>query len=173
MIRRPPRSTLFPYTTLFRSPYLHRSDGRGKSRSRPATEAAECAVLDSGKAVHAVSEPRRNARPRRRAHERWRAADADDRAHPDGKSVAGAARRAVGGIVAKNRRADGRRDPGDEEGGRQHRRLRTESALRATDFRSRLYHRARQDLFRRHDERTRRAPGYPRRASVAVTGAGQ
>src|SRR5256714_15658124 len=23
MIRRPPRSTLFPYTTLFRSPYLH------------------------------------------------------------------------------------------------------------------------------------------------------
>src|SRR5690348_17668309 len=24
MIRRPPRSTLFPYTTLFRSPVLHR-----------------------------------------------------------------------------------------------------------------------------------------------------
>src|SRR3712207_7936144 len=24
MIRRPPRSTLFPYTTLFRSPYLRR-----------------------------------------------------------------------------------------------------------------------------------------------------
>src|SRR3712207_7961049 len=23
MIRRPPRSTLFPYTTLFRSPFLH------------------------------------------------------------------------------------------------------------------------------------------------------
>src|SRR6266516_5756366 len=37
MIRRPPRSTLFPYTTLFRSP-------RGKSRScawsRPATPAS-------------------------------------------------------------------------------------------------------------------------------------
>src|SRR3712207_4981124 len=32
MIRRPPRSTLFPYTTLFRS---HRSPGR--SRARPAT----------------------------------------------------------------------------------------------------------------------------------------
>src|SRR2546430_12486611 len=29
MIRRPPRSTLFPYTTLFRSPF----DGRGKPRS--------------------------------------------------------------------------------------------------------------------------------------------
>src|SRR2546426_11975410 len=29
MIRRPPRSTLFPYTTLFRSP-LHRSTGDGE-----------------------------------------------------------------------------------------------------------------------------------------------
>src|SRR5260370_6261165 len=31
MIRRPPRSTLFPYTTLFRSPLVlgeHRADGR-------------------------------------------------------------------------------------------------------------------------------------------------
>src|SRR2546423_2966992 len=27
MIRRPPRSTLFPYTTLFRSPFLHRLGG--------------------------------------------------------------------------------------------------------------------------------------------------
>src|SRR2546430_5202250 len=30
MIRRPPRSTLFPYTTLFRSPY----DGAGAKRKR-------------------------------------------------------------------------------------------------------------------------------------------
>src|SRR2546430_7249327 len=30
MIRRPPRSTLFPYTTLFRSP-----EGRGRSRRGP------------------------------------------------------------------------------------------------------------------------------------------
>src|SRR3712207_8436554 len=30
MIRRPPRSTLFPYTTLFRSPHLGRE--RGSSR---------------------------------------------------------------------------------------------------------------------------------------------
>src|SRR2546430_13703303 len=29
MIRRPPRSTLFPYTTLFRSPGDHRSLGAG------------------------------------------------------------------------------------------------------------------------------------------------
>src|SRR3712207_6861141 len=28
MIRRPPRSTLFPYTTLFRSERLHRADHR-------------------------------------------------------------------------------------------------------------------------------------------------
>ena len=33
MIRRPPRSTLFPYTTLFRSPRDHRS-GRGRLRRR-------------------------------------------------------------------------------------------------------------------------------------------
>src|SRR5947208_4478164 len=32
MIRRPPRSTLFPYTTLFRS---HRGSERGRSRWRP------------------------------------------------------------------------------------------------------------------------------------------
>src|SRR3712207_2250248 len=40
MIRRPPRSTLFPYTTLFRSIRLHRSDDRrrasgGMRRRRP------------------------------------------------------------------------------------------------------------------------------------------
>src|SRR5260370_7662768 len=29
MIRRPPRSTLFPYTTLFRSPSTEAKDGRG------------------------------------------------------------------------------------------------------------------------------------------------
>src|SRR5256885_12726027 len=32
MIRRPPRSTLFPYTTLFRSEALHRLVGRGGRR---------------------------------------------------------------------------------------------------------------------------------------------
>src|SRR3712207_7369865 len=33
MIRRPPRSTLFPYTTLFRSPIWRRSIARGGLRS--------------------------------------------------------------------------------------------------------------------------------------------
>src|SRR5438477_4272693 len=39
MIRRPPRSTLFPYTTLFRSQILDRIgnlvDRRGKTRQQP------------------------------------------------------------------------------------------------------------------------------------------
>src|SRR3989442_11215590 len=45
MIRRPPRSTLFPYTTLFRSLSMHRADastpepvyGRASSSSIPCT----------------------------------------------------------------------------------------------------------------------------------------
>src|SRR2546422_8496034 len=32
MIRRPPRSTLFPYTTLFRSPCTAQGGGRGMTR---------------------------------------------------------------------------------------------------------------------------------------------
>src|SRR5206468_6934461 len=35
MIRRPPRSTLFPYTTLFRSPSHHRFGSRRGVESRP------------------------------------------------------------------------------------------------------------------------------------------
>src|ERR1041385_6155854 len=35
MIRRPPRSTLFPYTTLFRSVAAAGQPGRGQSRLRP------------------------------------------------------------------------------------------------------------------------------------------
>src|SRR2546427_1650485 len=40
MIRRPPRSTLFPYTTLFRSPEADRDDGR-----RPEIEDDDARVL--------------------------------------------------------------------------------------------------------------------------------
>src|SRR6185436_20429697 len=36
MIRRPPRSTLFPYTTLFRSFAWHGPGVRGHHRTRPA-----------------------------------------------------------------------------------------------------------------------------------------
>src|SRR2546430_13547740 len=35
MIRRPPRSTLFPYTTLFRSDLLRRVPGAGPQPRRP------------------------------------------------------------------------------------------------------------------------------------------
>src|SRR3712207_7558850 len=35
MIRRPPRSTLFPYTTLFRSVGPRRGDGRRRGRGAP------------------------------------------------------------------------------------------------------------------------------------------
>src|SRR3712207_8610583 len=35
MIRRPPRSTLFPYTTLFRSRYLAGADRQPRAADRP------------------------------------------------------------------------------------------------------------------------------------------
>src|SRR2546422_3025071 len=38
MIRRPPRSTLFPYTTLFRSQDDHRLDRRGQRRPHDLRE---------------------------------------------------------------------------------------------------------------------------------------
>src|SRR5947199_6147257 len=44
MIRRPPRSTLFPYTTLFRSPHIILRDDQGipdVDRAIPADVAAE------------------------------------------------------------------------------------------------------------------------------------
>src|SRR3989442_14761941 len=48
MIRRPPRSTLFPYTTLFRSPDSHLSRERGGARgaTRAGTgEGGDSAVM--------------------------------------------------------------------------------------------------------------------------------
>src|SRR3712207_9583957 len=47
MIRRPPRSTLFPYTTLFRSLGKVVADGRSREAARQALVAAldDCAVL--------------------------------------------------------------------------------------------------------------------------------
>src|SRR5260370_27566087 len=43
MIRRPPRSTLFPYTTLFRSTTWPRSTSRpSASYSRPCSGSAKC-----------------------------------------------------------------------------------------------------------------------------------
>src|SRR5437899_5536468 len=42
MIRRPPRSTLFPYTTLFRSPETTRRIARGRSVWGAKTENNNC-----------------------------------------------------------------------------------------------------------------------------------
>src|SRR2546422_3667544 len=47
MIRRPPRSTLFPYTTLFRSPIVHIGQRVGKSQvlaDGPCTDKGELAL---------------------------------------------------------------------------------------------------------------------------------
>src|SRR3712207_7890131 len=57
MIRRPPRSTLFPYTTLFRSPAPDRADDGAGQGARPALHRAGRDALD--RAVPAG--PRRNA----------------------------------------------------------------------------------------------------------------
>src|SRR5215211_8246440 len=49
MIRRPPRSTLFPYTTLFRSPAVARAPSRPRSpprRSRRAARASPAPLRD-------------------------------------------------------------------------------------------------------------------------------
>src|SRR5688572_32522098 len=42
MIRRPPRSTLFPYTTLFRSLTVPRAAREGSSRSSPVHPVRHC-----------------------------------------------------------------------------------------------------------------------------------
>src|SRR5258708_10576941 len=42
MIRRPPRSTLFPYTTLFRSPGRKKIPGQDKSRPDPPVLSSRC-----------------------------------------------------------------------------------------------------------------------------------
>src|SRR5260221_4611636 len=56
MIRRPPRSTLFPYTTLFRSPREEQSRARGHPADRAAHDlgrlAAVCAVDIAGRQEH-------------------------------------------------------------------------------------------------------------------------
>src|SRR3712207_8017415 len=62
MIRRPPRSTLFPYTTLFRSPALARThngrgvvylDGPGGSQvARPAIDAVSRYMNRGGANLH-------------------------------------------------------------------------------------------------------------------------
>src|SRR5260370_27096507 len=69
MIRRPPRSTLFPYTTLFRSlcPAELRAGGSLPVRLEPRGRPAEWRDGDrEGRPCSALSQPRHSAgRPRR------------------------------------------------------------------------------------------------------------
>src|SRR3712207_7510705 len=64
MIRRPPRSTLFPYTTLFRSQVLPKLDGGEHGRFAPDTYEAEIELKsavseNAGEAVAHLAELRR------------------------------------------------------------------------------------------------------------------
>src|SRR5688572_31951786 len=52
MVRRPPRSTLFPYTTLFRSPVFERPWGKVTAgNSSQITDGASWVILASEEAV--------------------------------------------------------------------------------------------------------------------------
>src|SRR5258708_23269438 len=59
MIRRPPRSTLFPYTTLFRSPPLAVKTGaarHARGRERPVTRTAMIGNLQACRSEEHTSE---------------------------------------------------------------------------------------------------------------------
>src|SRR5690348_17865781 len=67
MIRRPPRSTLFPYTTLFRS---HRTAGESRSRAAASSTRSASTATTSGSSrqVHTLR-GRRTASASRRSEE--------------------------------------------------------------------------------------------------------
>src|SRR3989454_1269046 len=70
MIRRPPRSTLFPYTTLFRSIAAAVSDviaeARRQSPLREAVEEGEAVTYSTETGVEAEAEGDRKKKPARR-----------------------------------------------------------------------------------------------------------
>src|SRR5688572_31600318 len=53
MIRRPPRSTLFPYTTLFRSPRI-----RARRRDDHTTDCSQCEVSERSRNARVPSDAR-------------------------------------------------------------------------------------------------------------------
>src|SRR5256885_13010914 len=63
MIRRPPRSTLFPYTTLFRSRRNHRRQLRRQTRQAPLPPAEARELIGAHPRLR-VRERRRTRRPR-------------------------------------------------------------------------------------------------------------
>src|SRR2546430_6939022 len=69
MIRRPPRSTLFPYTTLFRSCGRGNLRGRVRNSSRHAVLDAKQDSFETGPAGSACQEPHRIPEPLSRSEE--------------------------------------------------------------------------------------------------------
>src|SRR3989441_6005735 len=71
MIRRPPRSTLFPYTTLFRSTRPGGGLGRrGRAVSRPRRPPLPCERLRAGPAARALLDRERRQARRAVSHRR-------------------------------------------------------------------------------------------------------
>src|SRR5256885_11972513 len=66
MIRRPPRSTLFPYTTLFRSPLIAPVNLRAEIRLRETEDAMAAPVYDVERDGHKVSPDAQDVRLVRR-----------------------------------------------------------------------------------------------------------
>src|SRR3712207_8747658 len=66
MIRRPPRSTLFPYTTLFRSTRHPRGGRRGGAQRKPGGPSAQARSRGAGTFAGSLRRCRRDgeARPR-------------------------------------------------------------------------------------------------------------
>src|SRR5256885_6103337 len=63
MIRRPPRSTLFPYTTLFRSAHRRRgADRRRRSRRRPGGVHHRAGGIGSGRRPVGAERDRKSTR---------------------------------------------------------------------------------------------------------------
>src|SRR3712207_8462798 len=67
MIRRPPRSTLFPYTTLFRSPPAPRASSSCSWRAAPAT--STCSTPSRSSRSSTASHCRRVSAPSSRRSE--------------------------------------------------------------------------------------------------------
>src|SRR5438105_6944551 len=59
MIRQPPRSTLFPYTTLFRSPFLS-ENAAGHDRTPVIKEVARAVWFGTGRPAFRIHSPGRS-----------------------------------------------------------------------------------------------------------------
>src|SRR5438874_4702299 len=66
MIRRPPTSTLFPYTTLFRSLWTGVSDSAGRARAWRRPFASNCRRIDCSPRHRFSRQRNRDALPHRR-----------------------------------------------------------------------------------------------------------